>query len=239
MVGFGAEFLRFLLVALVQLRRWVFRKRRNFFISLIVAVAAAITLSVLIHSGGGGDAENSRPAVEPSPTPTVTVPYTEVQSTPIAADPRTTPTAGTSGGTRGAFAHPQRPVVDRDNPKSVAESFAIAYLSRPSSTWDGWQRWVSAYTLSDLVDRLESPTEGAADEQLLSAGKPTRVSAVSFSAPNASLPKNTPIRWSRTLTATVETENGPSTKLVYGVVESSTDDGWTITSVVQQGTAGG
>lgn len=244
MVGFGVEFLRFLLVVLVQVRRWVFRKRRNFFVSLIVAGAAAITLSVLIH-GGGDSTKSNRPTVEVSPTPIATVPYTEVQATPFAGDPESVPTATpkasatTSTGAGSAFTDPKRPVVDRKDPESVAKGFATAYLSRPSSTWDGWEPWVSAFTTSDIMDRLESPTEGAADEQLISAGKPTRVSAVSFAAPDSSLPRNTPVRWSRTLMATVETKSGYPTQLVYGIVEASTDDGWTITSVVQQGTAKG
>jgi hypothetical protein len=245
MVGFLVEFGRFALVVLTQLRRWVFRKRRNFFISIVTVAGLAIAFSIAIHAGD--DANAPAPNATPTPTPTDTIPYTEVQATPIAGEaPSVTPTptrsapsasAEPQGAAGGSFTKPREPKVDRQDPASVASAWGVAYLSRPGGSWDGWKAWVAPYVTDAMVDRLSKPLEGMADEQLISAGDPMRVTGVTFSAPDSSMPKNTPIRWSRIVNVKVETEKRATETLAYSVVESKTDDGWTISSVTQRGKA--
>lgn len=238
MIPFLVELGNFLGTVWGRIYRWALYRKRNLVIGFSVVVTAATLFSVASHTINSATTPRHRAVATATPTPTPTGKYTEIQATAIPTDGATPHKAQQSGVASGDKQHPEEPAINPQDPQSVAEGWAVAYLSRPRSDWEGWRRWVQPHITEQLAEQLTHPVEGTAEMQTLDAA-PTRVTGVAVSAPQNDADTNTPIRWSHTLSVTVRTTTSSTVVLVYGVVAEQADAGWMITTVQQLGTSQG
>lgn len=214
--------------------RWTMRSPKH----LMVSVAVVIILAVGIHNGVGMLKEDADRGATTSTTPYTGqedgLTWREVEAAPVASSaapseaepsgsPSTTPSEDESTSTI------EKPKADRDNRESTAKAFATAYLSREEGRSD-WKEWTAELTNEQLADQLQdiqAPMEGRGDSS---------VSDIKISKePFTGAPKDTPVRWSRTLDVTVATEQGSDMKIAYEVTLMRGEGGWEVTDAVERG----
>lgn len=194
--------------------RWTLRKRRN------LAISVAVVIVLLIVAGAIVQGTSTRPEVKPTPTPTPTSTevYTEVTAAPI------------DGGAGTATPEPtEEPTEAVDEAEAVARQWATDYLERPSDEDTAWKEKVGAYTVPTVLEQLDA--QAFRPEGILDGKAPTEILEVTFSDPQEGAETNTPVRWSRTLIASVEGQDGSTTKITFGVVLMKGETGWMVTHV--------
>lgn len=245
MRAFTIEALRAVLVWWSRTWRRIIRTRRNLFIFAGSLLMALVVSSVVLSTANPA---KPRP-VEEAPSAAPTIPYTEVQATPLAAgapSPSSTKTFQMGDGPQAApgntapavpshapkeIPEPTKPKVDMSNQESVAKGFATAYLSRPREDWNDWTEWVRDYTTPELVSQLK--TLAFHDKSPLSGKTPTRVSDVKILPAEKGSGVDTPIRWSRNLEVSVESADGTLFVVTYAAMLSKSEKGWVVTEAVE------
>lgn len=190
--------------------RWALRKRRN------LAISVAVVIVLLMVTGAIVQGTSTRPEVKPTPTPTPTSTevYTEVTAAPIDG---------------GAGTPTPEPTEAVDEAEKVARQWATDYLERPSDEDTAWKETVGAYTIPTVLEQLDA--QAFRPEGILDGKAPTEIIEVTFSDPQEGAETNTPVRWSRTLIASVEGQDGSTTKITFGVVLMKGETGWMVTHV--------
>lgn len=190
--------------------RWALRKRRN------LAISGAVVIVLLMVTGAIVQGTSTRPEVKPTPTPTPTSTevYTEVTAAPIDG---------------GAGTPTPEPTEAVDEAETVARQWATDYLERPSDEDTAWKEKVGAYTIPTVLEQLDA--QAFRPEGILDGKAPTEIIEVTFSDPQEGAETNTPVRWSRTLIASVKGQDGSTTKITFGVVLMKGETGWMVTHV--------
>lgn len=227
MRAFAVEFLRFSATVWSRMWRWTLRKRRNFFITLGVAVLILVVVSTVFSSA-------PKPTITeatPTPTPTATTKYTEIKATPVAGGAPGSSGAPEKGNPASSSAGsiPTEPEVDRSSAESVARGWLTAYLSRPSDSWVDWEKWVEPYTMPKILAQVRGQAFHA--PSVLEGKAPTTVTEIKVTDPEPDAETNTPIRWSHNLVVNVGAGDGSALAITYGLVLGNSDDGWVVTSV--------
>lgn len=130
---------------------------------------------------------------------------------------------------QGALSAPERPKVNKGETESVAKGFMSAYVNRPSQDWQDWKGWVDGYATSELVAQL-AKNDPLADSTV---NFPARVKSVELSPAKEGSAMDTPVRWSRTATVTVEGKGGEKDQISYSVMLSQGEKGWVVTEAVR------
>jgi hypothetical protein len=190
--------------------RWALRKRRN------LAISVAVVIVLLMVTGAIVQGTSTRPEVKPTPTPTPTSTevYTEVTAAPIDG---------------GAGTPTPEPTEAVDEAETVARQWATDYLERPSDEDTAWKEKVGAYTIPTVLEQLDA--QAFRPEGILDGKAPTEIIEVTFSDPQEGAETNTPVRWSRTLIASVKGQDGSTAKITFGVVLMKGETGWMVTHV--------
>lgn len=210
MRAFLVELGYFLVTLWSKTWRWALRKRRN------LAISVAVVIVLLMVTGAIVQGTSTRPEVKPTPTPTPTSTevYTEVTAAPIDG---------------GAGTPTPEPTEAVDEAEKVARQWATDYLERPSDEDTAWKETVGAYTIPTVLEQLDA--QAFRPEGILDGKAPTEIIEVTFSDPQEGAETNTPVRWSRTLIASVEGQDGSTTKITFGVVLMKGETGWMVTHV--------
>lgn len=232
--------------------RWVMRTPMR----LIATVVVVFALIVGVHSGvdalKGNRDKGSVPQAEETNAQDEDLDYRDVEAKALKDDESASPSDGpsqSSSGTPSVGAGPQavktdgpspsyektkvsapsKPKVNSNDQKSVAEGFAKSYLARKDGD-DQWKDWTGELTNQELKKYLsdaKTPIDSRGD---------TSVTDVKISdKPFDDAPKDTPIRWSRTVTATVATSQGSTLEIGYQVTMMRGDSGWQLTDAVEDG----
>lgn len=215
MQAFLTELVRFLAVLADNGRRWAMRNRRNVFLVAGVACAALIAFSTIAQAGA------PKETVKPQKTEAVDpmAEYTAISAEPVA----------------GEQAAPRAGAAKDEGAPGVAKAWATAYLQRPSAEDSTWQTKIAPYTMGNVLQQLSGPALKA-EGLLYDLGGSTTVKKVEIFDPAPDAEKNTPVRWSHTVTATVAGEKDPKkpAKITFSLVLMDSDEGWMVTSVETQ-----
>lgn len=214
MNGFFTELGYFFATLWSNTWRWAIRKKRNLAISLGVVVVLIVVVGALTQ--GTAPRPEARPT--PTPTPTSTEAYTEVTASPInggAGTPTPAPTDAAQSAT--------------DEAEAAARQWATDYLARPSAEDTSWKERAAAYTIPTVLEQLDG--QAFRSEGILEGQAPTEVTDIAIGAAPEGAETSTPVRWSRTLTATVQGQSGSTTIVTFGLVLMLGESGWTVTSV--------
>jgi hypothetical protein len=180
-----------------------------------VLAAAAWWVNSLIQAGKPNPAPTSSHSGTPSATPEPT------------GEPSPTATPGEGGGS----------TLDREDPEAVVQTWAEAYLQREEPFDTAWMDVLYEFTSAPVVSQLSLQAFGP--EQILDGKAPTTLGAVEITEPAPDAEKNTPVRWSHTVTTHVTGADGSVTVIAFSVVMLHTRDGWEITSVEELSVTGG
>lgn len=217
MQAFFVELGYFLAALWSNVWRWTLRKRRNLALTVGVIVVLFIVVGMVMQ--GTSARPTARPT--PTPTPTSTEVYTEVTARPV--------TGGEGTATATPTPEPSETADPADEAEKTARQWATDYLERPSADDASWKSELEAYTIPSVVAQLDG--QAFRPEGILYGKAPTTVTDVTISAPPQDAETSTPVRWSRSLTATVQAQDGSTTKIVFGIVLMLSDNGWMVTSV--------
>lgn len=178
-----------------------------------------IGLAVVALAAGAWWVNSLFQNAKPNPAP-----IASQSSTPSATpDPTAAPSpTGTPGEGEAA-------TLDREDPEAVAQTWAEAYLQREEPFETGWMDVLYEFTYAPVVSQLSLQAFGP--EQILDGQAPTTLGAVEITAPAPDAEKNTPVRWSRTVTTHVTGADGSVSVIAFAVVMIHTREGWEITSV--------
>lgn len=187
---------------------------------VVVAVAVVVALAAWwVNSLYQAGKPNPGPVASQTATPSAT------------AQPTSEPTPGTTPGEGGAA------TLDREDPEAVVQTWAKTYLQREEPFDTAWMDVLYDFTSAPVVSQLSLQAFGP--EQILDGKAPTTLGTVEITAPAPDAEKNTPVRWSRTVTTHVAGADGSVTVIAFGVVMIHTRDGWEITSVEEISVTGG
>ncbi|MFI3893264.1 hypothetical protein VBH63_11490 [Kocuria rhizophila] len=214
--------------------RWAMRSPMR--LAATAAVIVALAFGVHMLSKAGNDKPNAHPVASASATDDGLT-WRQVEAGPLGADgqptsdasPKASDSASEKPSPASSVPAPSKPKVNRAKADSTAGAFLRSYLSRREGD-DQWKQWSAELTNEQLADQL------AAAQTALDGRGDSTVTAVSVGkAPFTGAPKDTKIRWSRPVTATVTTETGQPIKLTYEVTAMKGDKGWIITDAVERG----
>ncbi|WP_026821099.1 hypothetical protein [Arthrobacter castelli] len=117
--------------------------------------------------------------------------------------------------------------TDRAEPQQVATAFLTVYGTRAADTDDTWTETAGTLATTALINELTDSGHLAIEGKA-----PTEVVDVSYSdSPVPEFGPDTPIRWSRTATVTINTEHSGRIEAQYRVAAGKTGDGWILTDV--------
>ena len=198
-----------------------------------VAVAAALILAFYFTNQNAGtqagpesdkNSGSQNPAPEASPSPAVTdrgngfsqpspdAPQAPVQPTPVQYD-------------RQEITAPSSPDPDPQDAAEVTRAFMTVYNYRESETDKSWQETAKPWLVPDLAAQLPTLTNGA-----LEGKAPAAVSKVEIGENIKDWGIDTPLRWSRHVQVTTDTQDHGTYRLSYRVQAQLTDQGWLINS---------
>lgn len=118
---------------------------------------------------------------------------------------------------------PAPPSPDIQDAAAVAEAFLTVYNYRESETDKSWQEASQPWLVPDLAAQLPDLTNAA-----LEGKAPAAVSKVEVGENIKDWGVDTPLRWSRQVQVTVDTQDYGSYRLAYRVQAQLTDQGWLI-----------
>lgn len=215
MRSFFTELGRFLATVWGNAWRWTIHRKRNLLITVGALALIVVVIAAVQNNGGGlpGD-----PDATPTPTPTETVDWVEATATPA---PGSSLATGQTG-------EPTPPTTDLSGAEETAKAWASGYLERVAEDDNSWRGRIEDITMPGVIEQLSR--QAFEPENILHGEAPTRLTDVTISAPEPDAEKNTPVRWSRNLTATVEGANS-TTEVTFGVVLVKGGAGWMVTSV--------
>ncbi|KJL49555.1 hypothetical protein RS84_00029 [Microbacterium hydrocarbonoxydans] len=216
MQAFFVELGYFLATVWSNVWRWALRKRRNLALTVGVIIVLFVVVATIMQ--GASSRPTARPTATPTPTPTEV--YTEVTARPVAG--------GEGTGTATPTPEPTE-TAPADEAEKAARQWATDYLERPSAEDTSWKTELEAYTIPSVVAQLDG--QAFRPEGILYGKAPTTVTDVTISAPPQDAETSTPVRWSRSLAATVQAQDGSTTKVTFGIVLMQSDKGWMVTSV--------
>lgn len=228
---FGITLIRYLRLRTKRIVRWMMRSWWHLGISAVVIIALVLT----IHNLGKTDRAPEQAAqAEASTAADEDLTFREVEALPLGAQQEATdteePQVSPSSASAEAIPSPQKPSPDRKKADSTAEAFLTAYLSRGDD--EQWQDWTGDLTSSELaafLDSAKTPLDGRGD---------THVNKVQIGdKPFTGAPKDTPVRWSRPASATVQTQRGQDMKINFELTLMKGKHGWEVTDAVQRGWA--
>lgn len=201
--------------------QWSFRSWKHLAVALLIVIVVVVGAQQLIKGGQRSDDAAPQQHAPQETDEDAGLNFREVPADPISEGAATGPDADESaapdmGGNDQAatpaagatpsygvqkVAEPSQPSPDRSDADETAEALAAAYLSRGGG--DQWQDWTAELTNEDLADYLadaKTPIDdrGASEVEKVTISK----------KPFAGAPKDTPVRWSRNVAATVKTETG-------------------------------
>lgn len=177
---------------------------------LLVAAIAVIVVAAAWWVNSSIENATSKPSSETT------------QATPSASStiPAPTPTVTPS---------PDPNAVDREDPEAIARAWAEAYLVRVDPTDQGWKNTLYDFTAVSVVNQLT--LQAFESEQILDGKAPTTLTGFEISDPAPDGVKNTPVRWSHTVTVNVTGEDASVSTIAFAIIMIHTRDGWQITSV--------
>lgn len=184
-------------------------------VAVAVAVVAIAAAAWWVNSLFQAGKPNPAPIVSHSATPTPT------------AEPSPNATS-VEGGTA---------TLDREDPEAVVQTWATAYLQREEPFDTAWMDVLYDFTSAPVVQQLSLQAFGP--EQILDGKAPTTLGAVEITDPAPDAEKNTPVRWSHTVTTHVTGADGSVTVIAFSVVMIHTREGWEITSAEELSVTGG
>ncbi|MBW8764528.1 MAG: hypothetical protein JF592_18440 [Microbacterium sp.] len=174
-----------------------------------------VGLAVVVLAAGAWWVNSLFQNAKPNPAPIAT------HSATPSATPE--PTPGETPGEGGTA------TLDREDPEAVVQTWAEAYLQREEPFDTSWMDVLYEFTSAPVVSQLSLQAFGP--EQILDGKAPTTLGTVEITEPAPDAEKNTPVRWSRTVTTHVTGADGSVSVIAFGIVMIHTREGWEITSV--------
>lgn len=209
--------------------RWSMRSPKH----LLVSVALVILLAVGIHNASGlFEEEASQRATTTAQTQTGQddgLTWREVEASPLGSSASPSEGSSASASPSESTKAIEKPTADRGNRASTARAFATAFVSREEgqSQWEDWSAELTNEQLADQLQDIDAPFVGR--------GNSTASNIEISKEPFAGAPKDTPLRWSRTLDVTVDTEQGADMKVTYEITLMRGEGGWEVTDAVERG----
>ncbi|WP_421084843.1 hypothetical protein [Rothia nasimurium] len=125
---------------------------------------------------------------------------------------------------------PTQPAADRQDKDATLKALAQAYLSRGSN--EDWKTWTKELTNDQLGEYLtDKDTRTPVGERGKSKVVDVRISE---ELPQGADP-DTPVRYSRWITVTAQTETGGTVEMTYDVVLMLGENGWQATDMKATG----
>lgn len=153
-------------------------------------------VGALLVGAGVVWAANQPPAPEPTPTPTVSAPPVDTPSSPA---PVPTPTP-----TRTPAPKPTAAKVDTSKPENVVNAWAKAYFTRPTGNDTGYLTAIDPLIDPSLREYMRTDEFNIDGKGYFDQSEGTKVLAVKITPQDGSVGIDTPIRWTRTVTVTVQ-----------------------------------
>lgn len=175
---------------MVRTRNYMPKKQKR-----LLAVGGAVAI-VLV---GGGLVWAANLPADPEPAPTVAA--TAAPSAPTFA-----PTADTTPIPAAPSVTPTKPAapVDTSKPESVARAWAEAYFTRPTGDDTTFQEAIKPYVDPSLSEYMRTDEFNVDGKGYWDQSEGTRVLDVKVTPQDGSVGRDTPIRWARTVTVSVE-----------------------------------
>lgn len=157
-------------------------------------VAAGVAGAVLLGAGVVWASNRpSEPVADPTPAPSITQSIDALAPAPQTVTPTPAPTTSAPAA-----------AVDTSKPEAVAVAWAKAYFSRPTGNDTGFIAAIDPLIDPSLREYMRTDEYNIDGKGFLDQSEGTRVLDVKITPQDGSVGIDTPIRWTRTVTISVE-----------------------------------
>jgi hypothetical protein len=198
---------------MVRSRNYMPRRQKRALVAAGVAGALLVGAGVVWASN-----QPAAPVAEPTPAPSITQSIDAPAPAPQTVTPTPEPTTSAPA-----------TAVDTSKPEAVAVAWAKAYFSRPTGNDTGFIAAIDPLIDPSLREFMRTDEYNIDGKGVLDQSEGTRVLDVKITPQDGSVGIDTPIRWTRTVTVSVEgLKTGKKTDVPYTLELRRADTAWFI-----------